>query len=385
MKNSQNGKIKVLIVAGSMNVGGLENQLMYLIRNADKNEFSFDYTVYDENAYYCDEIKSLGGNCHVIPNTDGFHFLKYCRALYKVLKRGDYDIIHTNELFHSGIVLLTAKIAGVKNRFVHAHNQTEGIGEKPSVVRRLYNRVMRFLILHCATEFCACSTPAGEFLYKKENTRKDNFHLIFNSVETSKFIDNYEKNESGEFCDDGWLNVVQVSRYSDVKNQLFTADIAKELKQRNKKIRFILAGDDSNEYGERLKAKIKEEGLSEYVLALGVRSDIDVLERKSSAFILPSLYEGMPLALIEAQAAGIPCVVADTFSREIDFGINYIDWLDLKSGAKLWADVVEKAVQKPRAPKEKVVDAIKRKGFASEDFSEKIYALYKNAYYKTKG
>lgn len=381
----QNDVIKVLVVAGAMDVGGLENQMMYLIRNADKHKFAFDYTVYDENAYYCDEIRRFGGKCIVIPNTNKFHFLKYCLALYKVLKQGDYDIIHTNELFHSGLVLLTAKIAGVKNRFVHAHNQTEGVGEKPSIIRKLYNAVMRFLILHCATEFCACSTPAGEFLYKKEITKKENFHLIFNSMEPAKFIDNYEKVESGELCDDEWVNVVQVSRFSEVKNQLFTADIAKVLKQRGRKIRFVLAGDDSNSYGDKLKVKIKEDGLSEYILLLGVRSDIDILERKSNAFILPSLYEGMPLALIEAQATGIPCIVADTFSREIDFDINYIEWIDLKSGAKVWADAIENAVKKPRAPKEEVVNAIKRKGFTSEVFTEKVYNLYKNAYYKTKG
>lgn len=372
-------KFKVLVVAGPMEIGGLENQLMYLIRNANKDEFHFDYTLYDKSAYYSDEIERLGGESIAIPNTDGIHFFKYCRALYRVLKNGEYDIVHSNELFHSGLVLLTAKLAGVKHRFVHAHNIAEGVGEKPSFVRRFYNAVMRFLILRCATEFCACSTPAGEFLYGKGITEKENFHLIFNSFEASAFTDNYDNVETGEFCDGEWKNVIQVSRFSEVKNQLFTADIASVFKGKGKKIRILLAGDDNNEYGALVKEKVLKNGLQDYVLILGARSDVASLERKSSAFLLPSLYEGMPLALIEAQATGLPCVVADTFSREVDFEIGGIEWVKLSENADFWAEAVERAVNKSRAQKRDVVNAVKRKGFESSAFSDKIFDLYKKS------
>lgn len=379
MPKTNNKKIKVLVVAGPMEIGGLENQLMYLIRNANRDEFHFDYTLYDKNAYYSDEVERLGGESIVIPNTEGIHFFRYCRALYRVLKKGEYDVIHSNELFHSGLVLLTAKLAGVKHRFVHAHNIAEGVGEKPSLVRRLYNTVMRFLILRCATEFCACSTPAAEFLYGKGITEKNNFHLIFNSFKTSEFIDNYDHIETGEFCDVEWKNVIQVSRFSEVKNQLFTVDIATALKKAGKKIRILLAGDDNNEYGKLVREKVLKNGLQDYVLILGARSDIASLERKSSAFLLPSLYEGMPLALIEAQATGIPCVVADTFSREVDFEIGGIEWVKLSENVEFWAKAVERAVNKPRAQKQNVVNAVKIKGFESNAFSDKLFDLYKKS------
>ena len=357
-------KIKVLLIAGAMNVGGIENQLMHLLRQADKKKFQIDFTTIAPHPFYQDEIEALGAKCIYIHGTGGKHFLRYCRELYRVMREGRYDIIHSHELFHSGMVLLTARLAGVSHRFVHAHNWMEGNDPKArkSLKRRIYNAVMQRLIKWNATDFIACSTLAGRFLYGEAITKQSNYHLVFNSVDTSEFVEKYDRVETGEFTDDGWINVLQVGRFTPVKNQLFTAEIAWELKKRGKKIRILCAGNIGGAYDDSVKAKIAEYGLEEQMLLLGVRRDIDVLMRKSSAFLLPSLYEGMPLVLIEAQSSGLPCVTADTFSREVDFGIGMLDWLSPESGAAAWADAVERAVQKPRAEKKLVEEAIKKGG-----------------------
>ena len=373
--------IRVLIITGTMNVGGIENQLMHLIRQADKSKFQIDFTTTADHPFYQDEIESLGGRCIRIPATEGRHFLRYCRALYRVIRDGRYDVVHSHELFHSGMVLLTARLAGVKHRFVHAHNWKEGEDPKEgkSLTRRCYNHVMQRLIQWNATDFLACSTLAGEFLYGKKITERPNYHLVFNSVDTAKFVERYEQVETGEFCEDGWVNVIQVGRFSQVKNQLFTAEIVRELKNRGKKIRVLCAGNVGGEYDERVKAKIGEYGLEEQMLLLGVRRDIDVLMRKSSAFLLPSRYEGMPLVLIEAQASGLPCVTADTFSREVDFGIGTVEWLKLEDGAVAWADAVERAIKKGRADKTLVEQAIVKGGFDSRVFAKKLCNLYEES------
>lgn len=374
-------KTKVLIVAGAMNVGGIENQLMHLLRQADKSIFQIDFTTTEENPFYEEEMCSLGAKCIRIPNTDGWHFLRYCRELYHVMRVGKYNIVHSHELFHSGMVLLTARLAGVKHRFVHAHNWMEGNDPKAkkSLKRRAYNHVMQRLIQWNATDFVACSTLAGRFLYGEKVTKKSNYHLVFNSVDTSKFIERYDQAESGEFCDDGWVNVLQVGRFTPVKNQLFTAEIAKELKNRGARIRILCAGNTGGDYNEAVETKIREYGLEDRMILVGIRKDIDSLMRKSSAFLLPSLYEGMPLVMIEAQAAGLPCVTADTYSREVDFGIGMVDWLNLEDGVSAWADAVENAVKKSRANKADVVRAIETSGFDSKVFARKISELYKQS------
>ena len=372
--------IKVLIITGAMDVGGIENQLMHLLRNADREKFQIDFTTTMEHPFYRDEIEALGGKCIRIPPTEGRHFFRQCRALYHVMKDGGYDIVHSHELFHSGMVLLTAKLAGVQHRFVHAHNWSDDDGSgRQSAVRKLYNAVMRRWILRYGTEFCACSTLAGRFLYGEKKTHEPDYHLIFNSVDTSKFIENYDRQETGEFCGNGWVNVLQVGRFSPVKNQLFTAQIARELKRRGKKIRILCAGNNGNEYELQVRAAIRDYGVEDHMLLLGVRKDIDVLARKSAAFLLPSLYEGMPLVMIEAQAAGLPCVTADTYSREVDFGIGYVRWLKLEQSAAEWADAVEQAAAMGRADKQTVIAAIERYGFDSRVFARKLCELYEQA------
>ncbi len=374
-------KTKVLILTGTMNVGGIENQLMHLIRHADKEKFQIDFTTTVDHPYYSDEIISLGGKIIQIPPTEGKHFWRYCKAIYRVMKTGGYDIVHSHELFHSGMVLLTAKLAGVKHRFVHAHNWCAGnyLGEKMTLKERAYTAIMQRLICRYATDFIACSSLAGEYLYGKKVTRQNNYHLVFNSVDTSRFLEHYNHIESGDYLDDGWINVIQVGRYTIVKNQMFALEIVEELRRREKKIRVLCVGDDSTDYGKRVRAKIERHGLEPYIKLLGIRKDVDVLMRKSSAFILPSKYEGMPLVLIEAQASGLQCVVADTFSREVDFGINTVKWLPESANASAWADAIEEAISKPKPEKDVVIEAVVKNGFDSKVFAKTICELYSNA------
>jgi glycosyltransferase EpsF len=230
------------------------------------------------------------------------------------------------------------------------------------------------------TCFVACSTLAGRFLFGDRIVKdKNRYHLIFNSVDTSKFLDHYDDCPGDEFGSDGWTNVIQVGRFSAVKNQLFTAKIAAELKRRGRKIRFLCVGNTGNAYEEEVRKEIKELGIEEHMLLLGVRKDIAELMRQSAVFFLPSKYEGMPLVLIEAQASGLPCIAADTFSHEVDFGIGTVSWQELDEDVQRWTDLVEEAVKKPRALKEDVCRAVEEKGFDSDTFADKLCCLYKKA------
>ena len=366
-------KYKILIVAGSMNVGGIENQLMHLLRQADKSKFQIDYTTTEEHPYFQDEIESLGGRCIRIPATEGRHFLRYCRALYRVMKDGRYDIVHSHELFHSGMVLLTARLAGVKNRFAHAHSCNQGRG---NLIRRVYNEIMRRMILWNATEYLACSTLAAKFLFGDSVIHSNHYRLIVNSVETERFLPEEGKSDNPEKA---YREVLQVGRFSDEKNYLFTVQIAEACKTRGNCFRFVFVGNDGGDYEYAVKKLAKERHVEDIVSFLGIRKDVDQLMKQADAFLLPSKFEGMPLTLIEAQAAGLPCIVADTFSREVDFGIGTVEWLKLEDGAQAWADAVERAIEKGRAEKAAVVAAIEAGGFDSRMFAKKICELYEKS------
>jgi glycosyltransferase EpsF len=371
-------KIKVLVVTATMNAGGLENQLMHLLRNADKETFQIDFSSKVEDSYYRKEIEDLGAKYHVLPEMNRKNMFSYFRTMIRIMKDGKYDVVHSNELFHSGIVLLASYFAGVKCRIAHSHSiyDLDDINAKRSSLRKMYSSFMRWLILRCSTIQIGCSTAAGEFLFGKKAVKKDTYHLLFNSVDTSEYIENYEREETGEFCESEWINILHIGRVYEVKNQLFITEIAEEFKKRDKKIRILCAGNGNQEYLDKVQAVIKSKELQNHMTMLGVRKDVSELLRKSKAFILPSLYEGMPLVLIEAQASGIHCVSADTFSKEVDFGIEAIEWLSLQAGAERWADAIETATEKGRKQKSEVVNAIEEKGFDSRIFTEKLCKLY---------
>lgn len=365
-------KCKILLIAGPLNLGGIENQLMHLVRQADQSRFQFGFIATDPDSVYLPQIRELGCRIHLIPRAKTQGHTAYCRALYRVMKAEKYDIVHSHELFHSGMVLFLAKLAGIPHRFVHAHNwdDGDGSGRKRSLPRTIYNAVMRLAINRFSTCRIACSTLAGQFLYGKKD-----FHLLFNSVDTGRFLEHYHDPESGEFCD-GMTNVLHVGRVNAVKNQLFLVDVALELRRRAKNIRILCAGSGDEGYQTQVENAIREQDLNEYIRLIGVRSDIDVLMRKSSAFVLPSKYEGMPLVLIEAQASGLPCISADTFSHEVDFGIGKLSWLPPDADAAAWADAIEAAVQQARAEKAAVVRAVAEQGFDSDSFARKLCGLY---------
>ena len=375
------GKIRVLIITGKMDVGGIENQMMHLLRNADKERFQIDFTSTIPNGFYRAEIESLGGKYIQIPHM-GRHVIRYCKALYHVMKEGRYDIVHSQELFHSGIVLSVAKAAGVRCRIAHAHNwcDSDGINTRRSLIRSLYNTVMRCLINWTSTSQIACSTWAGRFLYGEKTLKKTTYHLVFNSVDTGKFLDHYDRHEEGEFCEDGWSNILNVARITAVKNQIFLVNLADEFRKRKEKIRIICVGSGDEDYEKQVHKLVKDKQLEEYILFPGVRKDIDVLMRKAKAFILPSKYEGMPLVMIEAQAAGLPCISANTYSPEVDFGLGQICWLSLKKDISAWADAAERAINLKRPAKADVERAVSEKRFDSKMFAKTICDIYQNDY-----
>ena len=369
-------KIKILIIAGTMNMGGIENQMMHLLRKADPNRFQIDFTSTLPDPYYSKEMKTLGSRCILIPEMKPWNPLPYCRALYRTMKHGHYDIVHSHELFHSGIVIFCAYLAGIKGRFCHAHNCQDGNGngDKRSPVRSLYNCLMGKLIRSCSTHLLACSTASAEFLFGKNCLSQDRCKLVFNSVDTRKFLDACRTAQSDS--SDGWRSILHVGRVTAIKNQLFLTEIAAVFKQRGRKLRILCAGGGDEPYIRRLQDAIAAAETEDYIRLLGPREDIALLMAQASAFVLPSKYEGMPLAVIEAQTAGLPCVCADTFSQEVDFGLGGIRWLSLSDNPYVWADDLEEAVASGRNREEAVLRAIQEKGFDASAFADRLCALY---------
>ncbi len=364
---------RVLIIAGALEMGGLENQLVYLARHVEREKIELDYTSTKENAYYKSDIIDSQCGYIVVPDPRQVGLLRYCLHMYRVMKNGRYDVVHSQELFHSGIEMFLAWLAGIPKRISHSHSTRDG-SKRNKIIKKIYHIIMQQMILVFGTDYLACSTMAGKFLYGTKIVEHPKFKVVFNSVDTSEYFCNRDNSLMSFEKKDGWKYVIHVGRFADVKNHKFMIEMARHMQQKAIRIGFVFVGD--GELYETIQEQIIEEELSEYIQLLGKRKDVAELLKQSDAFILPSFYEGMPLSVIEAQTAGLPCLIAEHITDEVDFGIGRVQKLPLDCSADIWVDQLVELTQVPQVDSDIIKQAIAEKGFDVSAFQQALCNIY---------
>lgn len=325
-------KIRVLHVVGKMNRGGLETFIMNVYRKIPLDQIQFDFIVTKKGEGDFDkEIKELGGNIYILP-TPKANFIKYLMEFTKILRKNHYQIIHSHVYYNTGINLFIAKMNGVNIRIAHSHNTKDG--KKDCIMRNVYRCLMRKLILKNATHFFACGKEAGEALYGKKMTNK--FKVIKNGIDLEKFS-NIAK--SKEECRielglpvDAYI-IGNIARFSTQKNHKKLIEIFNYILKKEKNAYLIMVG--SGKLQDDVKRMVYELGIEKRVKFLGIRKDIPEILKALDLFLLPSLYEGLPVVLIEAQASNIRCLVSDSVSVEVKL-TNNIEFIPLDSKLEEW-------------------------------------------------
>ncbi len=335
--------LKILHVHGAMERAGTEAVIMNWYRNIDKNKISFDFTTFTKNECAHDkEIEQSGGNLVYVPPRGEVGNLKHLYYLYRAIKdNGPYDIVHSHMNFHGGIVAVAAKLAGVKKIICHAHNTND---EDLTLKRKIEQKVLSVLIHVFASEKIACSMEAGKYVFKN-----DNFYLLKNAIDETEFypadeelqkkVDDFKKKNNLE----NKLIIGHIGRLSIQKNHKFILKIAEDLKKNDHNFMFILIGSGPLE--SEVKELINAKDLNSHIMFLGTQTDINFWINTMDIFIFPSLYEGLGVVLIEAQATGTPCIVSNTIPREVDLGLDLVMFLDISNGTKVW---LEKILEKPK-------------------------------------
>ena len=364
--------MKVLIIAGGLDTGGLENQIAQLAVRLRSKGHEVDLTCDTREADYKRFLENNGCSILYLPSTRQVGIQSFCRSLASIIRRKKYDVVHSNELFHSGIVMLVAKMCGVSKRIAHSHStRDDALGN--TVLRKLYHAIMRIMLLTCATDYISCSTMAGEYLFGKNAAKSSKWHLVFNAIDSSKFLHVLPVQLRKR---DGWRYVVHVGRFVEVKNHDFIIEIARGMKSNGSRICFVLVGD--GDLFEKIQNLVQEEALGDYVMFLGNRKDVPQILQWADAFILPSIFEGMPLSLIEAQAAGLPSVASSSITPEVDFGIGLVHWVSLEDAVEKWMEEIGRAAFEPHAPKATVWSAMQARGFDLDSYANKIETIYEN-------
>ncbi|MDG3072773.1 glycosyltransferase family 1 protein [Bacillus halotolerans] len=360
MNNSQQ---RVLHVLSGMNRGGAETMIMNLYRKMDRSKVQFDFLTYrNDPCAYDEEILSLGGRLFYVPSIGQSNPLTFVKNVRNTIKEnGPFSAVHAHTDFQTGFIALAARLAGVQVRVCHSHNTSwkTGFNWKD----RLQLMVFRRLILAYATELCACGEDAGRFLFGRSNMERKRVHLLPNGIDLDLFSPAGqaadEKKARGIASDR--LIIGHVARFHEVKNHAFLLKLAVHLKKRGVRFQMILAGDGP------LREQMEEEALRlnllSDVLFLGTEEHIHELMRTFDVFVMPSLYEGLPVVLVEAQASGLPCIISDTITEKVDTGLGLVKRVSLSKPMDIWAETIVRAAAAGRPKRELVKDTLAKLGY----------------------
>ena len=321
-------KLRILHVVTYMGLGGLETMIMNYYRRIDKEKLQFDFLTHrEEEAYYDKEIKALGGNIYHLPKLNPFS-LSYKKALKNFfLSHPEYKIVHVHQDCLSSIILKAAKECGVTVRIAHSHNSSQDKNLK--YLLKLYYK--RF-IPEYATHLLACGEKAGKWMFSGAK-----FDILNNAIEVDKYTFSPQKRDEIRKelnISDNTLVVGHVGRFSEAKNHTFLLKIFNEI-CKNKDALLLLAGD--GELRQDIEAQAKQLGIYDKVAFLGRRNDVYSLMQAMDVFVFPSLYEGFPVSVIEAQAAGLPCLISDGIPPESVL-TDLVKILPLTASENIWAN-----------------------------------------------
>ncbi len=338
--------VRVLHVVGAMNQGGVESWLMALLRHANRAEVAMDFMVHTARpAVYDSEITERGG-C-VIP-CPSVHRPAYIREFDNALGRhGPYDVLHSHVHWFSGVTTTLARHRGIRVRIAHSHSNSTlaeaGASPWRAAYRAVYKSAMRRGILASATHLLAASAPAACALFGPNWREAPRTQVLYCGVDLAPFAaGNGLRNRASARREFGIapdeIVMGHVGNFHAPKNHRFLAAIAACAR-----VRVLCVG--SGPLLGRVRSEFEQAGAN--AIFTGPRSDVPRLLRAMDVFVFPSLYEGLPLAVVEAQAAGLPCVVSSEVTREVEVIPGLIRWLPLGAGARAWADAALAAAAEP--------------------------------------
>lgn len=308
--------IRILHVLGRTDRGGAESLVMNIYRNIDREKIQFDFAIHTEDRCdFDDEIESLGGRIYHLPRYKVYNHLNYKKAWNDLLNKNNFKAIHGHMNSTASIYLKIAKKKGITT-ISHIHNINAEGGFK-SKIKEIYKKDINDI----SDYKFACSIEAGHWMYGKDN--KD-FVVIENGIEVDKFLFNEEvriRKRRALGIRENEILIGHIGNYRPVKNHKFALEVFKKVYQQNNdyKLAFIGADVRENINLEKTSSRCKKN-----ILFLGSRSDINELLQAIDIFILPSISEGLPIASIEAQAAGLKCIISDKVSKEVACTKNVI-------------------------------------------------------------
>ncbi len=306
--------VKVLEMIACLNYGGSQAMIVNLCKAMNRKNVQCDFIVdHPEYSGMEDIVKSLGSEIYVMPTFKGKNIGEVRKAWNDFFnEHPEYQILHSHSRSYASLYLPIAKKHGLKT-IIHSHNTSNGKGFTATV-----KNILQFPLRYLADYYFACSKEAGEWLFGDRIVKGKRFYVLNNAIDTDKF--SYDEEVRSKYREEFGIKdekvFIQVGRFSTQKNHTFTLKLFAEYLKRNQEGHLFLIGN--GDLKDEIEKEIEQLNLGNHVRILEYRNDVNCLLQMADFFLMPSFYEGLSVAAIEAQASGIRCLLSDNCDRNVN-------------------------------------------------------------------
>lgn len=367
--------LRILCIVASMDAGGAETFLMKIFRNVDKNQIEMDFCVGTKRkGYYNDEILSNGGKIFYV-TMKSKNFFVFCKDLISLLQNKHYDcVIRIGASSLTAIELWIAKICGVPCRILRSSNAGTLIDQG---IHGIIHTILRVPLTSAATVKIAPSYLAGEYTFGKRIAKKDLIILKNGlTIKDFTFSEEWRKQIRKDFGIKNEIVVGHVGRFNRQKNHDYLLDVFKEFSKSKENVVLLLVGIGELEI--QIQEKARKLDLLDKIIFTGVRSDVSHLLMAMDILVFPSIYEGMPNVVIEAQCTGLPCVISDSITHEVKI-TDLVTMESIHDAPSKWSASISQSLEKKRDRK-KYAEQMQRNGYDIKDVVNQFVSLARGSF-----
>ena len=370
--------IKVLQMA-PLGSGGVTSLILNIAEAMDREAVEFDYlTFFDRTEFAEERALKCGGKKYVVP-IDHFRnpviraFFKFFDSIIEIHKCKP-DILHLNTSDHyDAVIALAAKLAGTKKVILHSHNSSS---ESKTGIAAVVYPLLKKLINALSDCNLACSEIAAEYMFTDAVLSAHDYRIIRNGIHTKRFefSDAARREVRNQLGMQGNIIIGHIGRFTEQKNHKFLIDIFEEIFRAEPKARLLLIGQ--GELEEKIRFYAAQSLARDAIVFYGTSSRIPEMLQAMDCFLLPSLYEGLPVAAVEAQAAGLPTILSDTITKEVDI-TQLVAYVPLDASPEQWAKTVLGSIRSTEG-RSQWAEAVKNAGFDIQETADEITKIYQS-------
>ncbi len=366
--------IRVLHVLGSLKRAGAETMVMNYYRAIDREAIQFDFIVHkdpysSEYGAYRTEIEKLGGKIYVFPEFSGRNAIDLIKRWNMFFSENrDYQVLHSHMRSYASVYIPIARKNGITT-ILHSHSTSNGKG-----LQAIAKGIMQYPLRFQADYYMGCSREAGEWLFGKRIANSNRYFMLPNAINIADYrfdLETRSKYRESIGANETTRVYIHVGRFHPAKNHMFLIEVFERLYRNNNNTLLILVGD--GELRKEIEKKVSDCGLTDNIKLLGSRNDVPKLLQAADAFLFPSKWEGLPVTVVEAQAAGLPTYVSETVTRDVNIS-PLIEYIPINQGTQIWAETIENSTLR----REDVSVEINRNGFDIQSSTEWLTNFYRS-------